>query len=193
MAIQRLSGKSVFVPKYTDKTKLLTRLVVFFQQALEEEFSMNQSLMDSVESTCHELSDTTKGSAYLKMIKELEQLKAKWAAIHSKFLELKEQPGKKLEAEFETLHGQTLTDLDKIQRGIKKLKLESSEPRNIKSLLDKCVVCSLFVTLKPHWAGGGGGAIGTRNVPLVKGALSRIFSVSLNSENIYICVSQTYK
>jgi len=113
-------------------------------QALEEEFSMNEPLLKSVESTCQELSETPKGSAYLKMMKELEQLQAKWATIHTKFLELKEQPGKKLEAEFDTLHGQTLTDLDKIQRGVKKLKLESSEPRNIKSLLDKCVVCMLF-------------------------------------------------
>ena len=105
---------------------------------------MNEPLLKSVESTCQELSETPKGSAYLKMMKELEQLQAKWATIHTKFLELKEQPGKKLEAEFDTLHGQTLTDLDKIQRGVKKLKLESSEPRNIKSLLDKCVVCMLF-------------------------------------------------
>ena len=77
---------------------------------------------------------------YLKLIKELEQLRAKWVAIHTKFREVKEQPGKKLEAEFDTLHGQTLTDLDKIQRGVKKLKLESAEPRSIKSLVDKCVV-----------------------------------------------------
>ena len=77
---------------------------------------------------------------YLKLIKELEQLRTKWVSIHNKFKEVQEQPGKKLEAEFDTLHGQTLTDLDKIQRGVKKLKLESAEPRNIKSLLDKCVV-----------------------------------------------------
>lgn len=102
---------------------------------------MNESLMNSVESTCHELSETPKGSAYLKMTKELEQLRTKWVTIHTKFLELKEQPGKKLEAEFDTLHGQTLTDLDKVHRGVKKLKLESSEPKNIKSLLDKCGVC----------------------------------------------------
>lgn len=82
---------------------------------------------------------------YLKLIKELEQLRAKWVAIHSKFREVKEQPGKKLEAEFDTLHGQTLTDLDKIQRGVKKLKLESADPRNIKSLLDKCVVSLIIV------------------------------------------------
>lgn len=102
---------------------------------------MNESLMNSVESTCHELSETPKGSAYLKMKKELEQLRTKWTTIHTKFVELKEQPGKKLEAEFDTLHGQTLTDLDKVHRGVKKLKLESSEPKNIKSLLDKCAVC----------------------------------------------------
>lgn len=77
---------------------------------------------------------------YLKLIKELEQLRTKWVSIHAKFREVKDQPGKKLEAEFDILHGQTLTDLDKIQRGVKKLKLESAEPRNIKSLLDKCVV-----------------------------------------------------
>ena len=106
---------------------------------------MNQSLLNSVESTCHELSETPKGSAYLTLIKELDQLKAKWKIIHTKFLELKDQPGKKLETEFDTLHGQTLTDLDKIQREVKKLKLESSEPRNIKSLLDKCVVCNQFL------------------------------------------------
>lgn len=92
--------------------------------------------MNSVESTCQELSETPKGSA-----KELQQLQTKWKTIHTKFSELKDQPGKKLEAEFDTLHGQTLTDLDKIQRGLKKLKLESSEPKNVKSLLDKCVVC----------------------------------------------------
>jgi hypothetical protein len=46
---------------------------------------------------------------------------------------------------FDTLHGQTLTDLDKIQRGVKKLKLESADPRNIKSLLDKCVVSLIIV------------------------------------------------
>lgn len=101
---------------------------------------MNQSLMNSVESTCHELSETPKGSVYLKMTKELEQLRAKWATIYTKFTELKEQPGKKMEADFETQLGQTLTGLDKIQRGVKKLKLESSDPRNIKGLLDKCVV-----------------------------------------------------
>lgn len=109
-------------------------------KALEEEFSMNQSLMNSVESTCQELSETPKGSAvYPKLLKELQQLQTKWKTIHTKFSELKDQPGKKLEAEFDTLHGQTLTDLDKIQRGLKKLKLESSEPKNVKSLLDKCV------------------------------------------------------
>lgn len=79
------------------------------------------------------------------MIKELEQLQAKWKTIHTKFIEVKEQPGKKLEADFDTLHGQTLTDLDKIQRGVKKLKLESAEPRNIRSLLDKCVVSLMIV------------------------------------------------
>lgn len=108
-------------------------------KALEEEFSMNKSLMNTVASTCHELSKTPKGSAYFKMEKELEQVRTKWEIIQTKFTKLREQPGKKLEAEFDTLHGQTLTDLDKIQRGVKKLKLESSEPRNIKSLLDKCV------------------------------------------------------
>jgi len=116
--------------------------LVLLYQALEEEFSMNQSLMNSVESTCQELSETPKGSAaYPKLLKELQQLQTKWKTIHTKFSELKDQPGKKLEAEFDTLHGQTLTDLDKIQRGLKKLKLESSEPKNVKSLLDKCVVC----------------------------------------------------
>jgi len=83
---------------------------------------------------------------YLKLIKELEQLRAKWTTIHTKFREVQEQPGKKLDAEFDTLHGQTLTDLDKIQRGVKKLKLESAEPRNIKSLLDKCVVSLMIVS-----------------------------------------------
>ena len=101
--------------------------------------------MNSVESTASELSNTPKGSIYLKLIKELEQLKLKWTTIHTKFVELKEQPGKKLEAEFDSLHGQTLTDLDKIQRGVKKLKLESAEPRNIKGLLDKCLVSCLIV------------------------------------------------
>lgn len=116
--------------------------LVLLYQALEEEFSMNKSLMNSVESTCQELSETPKGSAvYPKLLKELRQLQTKWKTIHTKFSELKDQPGKKLEAEFDTLHGQTLTDLDKIQRGLKKLKLESSEPKNVKSLLDKCVVC----------------------------------------------------
>ena len=105
---------------------------------------MNKSLMDSVESTCHELSQTPKGSVYLKMEKELEQVRAKWEIIRTRFSKLKEQPGKKLESDFDTLHGQTLTVLDKIQRGVKKLKLESSEPRNIQSLLDKCVVCGPF-------------------------------------------------
>ena len=105
---------------------------------------MNKSLMNTVASTCHELSKTPKGSAYFKMEKELEQVRTKWEIIQTKFTKLREQPGKKLEAEFDTLHGQTLTDLDKIQRGVKKLKLESSEPRNIKSLLDKCVVCLLL-------------------------------------------------
>lgn len=105
---------------------------------------MNKSLIDSVESTCHELSQTPKGSVYLKMGKELEQVRAKWEIIRSRFSKLKEQPGKKLESDFDTLHGQTLTHLDKIQRGVKKLKLESSEPRNIQSLLDKCVVCGPF-------------------------------------------------
>ena len=119
---------------------------VLLYQALEEEFSMNQSLMNSVESTCQELSKTPKGSAvYRKLLKELQQLQTKWKTIHTKFSELKDQPGKKLEAEFDTLHGQTLTDLDKIQRGLKKLKLESSEPKNVKSLLDKCVVCVYIV------------------------------------------------
>lgn len=119
---------------------------VLLYQALEEEFSMNQSLMNSVESTCQELSKTPKGSAvYTKLLKELQQLQTKWKTIHTKFSELKDQPGKKLEAEFDTLHGQTLTDLDKIQRGLKKLKLESSEPKNVKSLLDKCVVCVYIV------------------------------------------------
>lgn len=109
---------------------------------------MNKSLMDSVESTCHELSQTPKGSVYLKMGKELEQVRAKWEIIRSRFSKLKEQPGKKLESDFDTLHGQTLTHLDKIQRGVKKLKLESSEPRNIQSLLDKCVVmCSIWIYL----------------------------------------------
>ncbi|KAK2570584.1 Dystrophin [Acropora cervicornis] len=108
-------------------------------KALEDEFAMNKSLMDSVESTCHELSQTPKGSVYLKMEKELEQVRAKWEIIRTRFSKLKEQPGKKLESDFDTLHGQTLTVLDKIQRGVKKLKLESSEPRNIQSLLDKCV------------------------------------------------------
>lgn len=83
---------------------------------------------------------------YLKLIKELEQLRAKWTTIHTKFREVQEQPGKKLDAEFDTLHGQTLTDLDKIQRGVKKLKLESAEPRNIKSLLDKCVVSLMIIS-----------------------------------------------
>lgn len=107
---------------------------------------MNQSLMNSVESTCQELSETPKGSAvYPKLLRELQQLQTKWKTIHTKFLELKDQPGKKLEAEFDTLHGQTLTDLDKIQRGLKKLKLESSEPKNVKSLLDKCVVCGMCI------------------------------------------------
>lgn len=82
---------------------------------------------------------------YLKLIKELEQLRVKWVSIHTKFIEVKEQPGKKLEAEFDTLHGQTLTDLDKIQRGVKKLKLESADPRNVKGLLDKCVVSFVIV------------------------------------------------
>lgn len=119
---------------------------VLLYQALEEEFSMNQSLINSVESTCQELSKTPKGSAvYRKLLKELQQLQTKWKTIHTKFSELKDQPGKKLEAEFDTLHGQTLTDLDKIQRGLKKLKLESSEPKNVKSLLDKCVVCVYIV------------------------------------------------
>ena len=119
---------------------------VLLYQALEEEFSMNQSLMNSVESTCQELSKTPKGSVvYPKLLKELQQLQTKWKTIHTKFSELKDQPGKKLEAEFDTLHGQTLTDLDKIQRGLKKLKLESSEPKNVKSLLDKCVVCVYIV------------------------------------------------
>jgi len=82
---------------------------------------------------------------YLKLIKELQQLRVKWVSIHTKFIEVKEQPGKKLEADFDTLHGQTLTDLDKIQRGVKKLKLESAEPRNVKGLLDKCVVSFVIV------------------------------------------------
>ena len=120
-------------------------LSILQQQALEEEFSLNQSLLNSVESTCNELSKTPKGSVYLKLIKELEQLRTKWVSIHTKFREVKDQPNKKLEAEFDTLHGQTLTDLDKIQRGVKKLKLESAEPRNIKSLLDKCVVSLITV------------------------------------------------
>ena len=120
-------------------------LYVLQQQALEEEFSLNQSLLNSVESTCNELSNTPKGSVYLKLIKELQQLRVKWVSIHTKFIEVKEQPGKKLEADFDTLHGQTLTDLDKIQRGVKKLKLESAEPRNVKGLLDKCVVSFVIV------------------------------------------------
>ena len=82
---------------------------------------------------------------YLKLIKELQQLRVKWVSIHTKFIEVKEQPGKKLEADFDTLHGQTLTDLDKIQRGVKKLKLESAEPRNVKGLLDKCAVSFVIV------------------------------------------------
>lgn len=108
-------------------------------KALEEEFSLNQSLMNSVESTATELSKTPKGSVYLKVLKDLEQIRLKWTTIHTKFVDLKEQPGKKLDAEFDKLHGQTLTDLDKIHRGVKKLKLESAEPRNIKGLLDKCM------------------------------------------------------
>lgn len=113
------------------------------KQVLEEEFSLNQSLMNSVESTATELSKTPKGSVYLKVLKDLEQIRLKWTTIHTKFVDLKEQPGKKLDAEFDKLHGQTLTDLDKIHRGVKKLKLESAEPRNIKGLLDKCMVsCS---------------------------------------------------
>ena len=101
---------------------------------------MNWALLESVERTCQELSKTPKGSVYLKFLKELEQLRSKWTTIHSKFAEVKEQPHKKLEVEFDSLYGQTLADLDKIQRGVKKVKLESAEPRNIKSLLDRCLV-----------------------------------------------------
>lgn len=135
--------KAEFLPSTQVKLFLTLVFLVLLYQALEEEFCMNQSLMNSVESTCHEFSETPKGSAvYLKLLKELQQLKTKWKTIHTKFSELKDQPGKKLEAEFDKLHGQTFTDLDKIQRGLKKLKLESSEPKNVKNLLDKCVVCT---------------------------------------------------
>ena len=80
----------------------------------------------------------------MKSIRELDHLRTKWSSIHSKFAEVKENPMKKLESEFIVLQGQVLSNLDKMSRGVKKLKLVSAEPRDIKNLLDRTLVGFFF-------------------------------------------------
>ena len=115
-----------------------------YPQSLKGEFSTHEALITSVDSTLRDLSQSRKGSVYMKSIRELDQLRTKWSSIHSKFSEVKENPMKKLEGEFIVLQGQVLSNLDKMSRGAKKLKLVSAEPRDIKNLLDRTLVGFFF-------------------------------------------------
>lgn len=112
---------------------------------MNDEFSSNEVLMNSVEKVCKELSQGPNGSHYTSYVRDLDNLKTKWVTIQTKFGELRDQPMKKLGTEFEALVGDVMSKLDKISRGVKKLKLVSGDPRDIKNLREQCLVSYLRI------------------------------------------------
>ncbi|XP_048577310.1 dystrophin isoform X2 [Nematostella vectensis] len=107
-------------------------------KSLTEEFSSNKELLASIEKTCRELDQATQGTNYAKLLRDLEHFKTKWETVHTKFAHVRDQPMKKLGSEFETVTGELLTQLDKISRGVRKIKLVSGDPRDIQSLIEQC-------------------------------------------------------
>ena len=107
---------------------------------MEEEFSLNQALLQSVEKALNELSGPSRGGPYSSFSTELSTLKDKWNSVRDTFADLKSQPTRKLETEFEEIQGQILTNLDMIHRGVRKLKLESADVRDTSLLLDQAQV-----------------------------------------------------
>lgn len=105
-----------------------------------------------MEKALKELRGEEKGP-YSSFVLELNSLKDKWGSIKDTFVDLKGQPTRKLETEFEAIQGQILANLDMIHRGVRRLKLESADVQDINLLLDQAKVsvaqhCFLLRTMK---------------------------------------------
>lgn len=75
----------------------------------------------------------------------MEEVHAQWKLMQAKFEELKARPSREMESEFISHHGQILSTIDGLQRALKKIRLTSSEPKEIKLQVDECKVCCFFV------------------------------------------------
>ena len=97
-------------------------------------------MLDALEKQNRELLAKASDKQKKEVNHAMEEVHAQWKLMQAKFEELKARPSREMESDFVSYHGQILSTVDRMQRSLKKIRLTSSEPREIKLQVDECKV-----------------------------------------------------
>ncbi|XP_028414557.1 dystrophin-like isoform X10 [Dendronephthya gigantea] len=107
-------------------------------EELKADFAEHENMLEALEKQNRELLANASDKQKKEVNHAMEEVHAQWKLMQAKFEELKARPSREMESEFVSYHGQILSAVDGIARTLKKIRLTSSEPREIKLQLDEC-------------------------------------------------------
>ena len=123
----------------------ILNICLFFPQELKTDFAEHENMLDALEKQNRELLANASDKQKREVNHAMEEVHSQWKLMQVKFEELKARPSREMESDFVSYHGQILSTVDGIQRSLKKIRLTSSEPREIKLQLDQCKVRDSFI------------------------------------------------
>ena len=101
-------------------------------------------MIDTLEKQNREVLANASEKQKKEMNNAMEDVHAHWKIMQGKFEELKARPSREMESEFVSYHGQILSKVDGMLRALKKIRLTSSDAREIEQQLDECKVYYLY-------------------------------------------------
>lgn len=111
-------------------------------------FVEHEKMLESLEKQNRELMANASEKQQKEVNGAMEDVHVQWKLMKTKFEELKSRPSREMESEFAFYHGQILSSIDGIARRLKKIRLTSSEPAEIRKQLNECKVRLLHVVVK---------------------------------------------